>query len=92
MAFIEKDGIYRVGDVETGSQIQYLKGTEIGDQEVEYVGAFPDPRTTPETERAAAVSEASRAPDVKASLAPDVKAEAAPENKALNSPRSTKGA
>jgi len=72
MALIEKDGIYRVGDAETGSQIQYLKGTEIGEQEVEYVGAFPDARTTAESERAAKVSAASLvdAPYAKVNTAP----------------------
>jgi len=72
MAVIEKDGIYRVGDAETGSQIQYLKGTEIGEQEVAYVGPFPDARTTAESERAAKISAASLAdaPYAKVNTAP----------------------
>jgi|GEM_PF-6974787 len=80
MALIEKDGIYRVGDAETGSQIQYLKGTEIGDQEVEYVGAFPDARTTAESERAAKISAASLI------YVPEAKVNAAPSAR-LNTPK-----
>ena len=80
MALIEKDGIYRVGNAETGSQIQYLKGTDIGDQEAEYVGAFPDARTTAESERAAKVSTASLAD------APEAKVNPAPSGR-LNTPK-----
>ncbi len=78
---IEKDGVYRVGDAETGSQIQYLKGHEIGDQEVEYVGPFPDARTTPESERAAKISEASLAD------APVAKVNVAPTASTANAPK-----
>lgn len=59
MATIDKDGIYRVGDKVTGSQMQFLKGTEIGDLDVEYVGPFPEPgavkaESAPENKKAAA--------------------------------------
>ncbi len=81
MAIISKDGIYRVGDAETGSQIQYLKGTDVGDQEVEYVGAFPDAATTRESERAARISEASYAdaPEAKVNPAPTASTATAPK-------------
>ena len=64
---IAKDGIYRVGDKVTGSQIQYVKGTEIGDMEVEYVGPFPDPQVDVVAERNA---KAEAAPENKAAPAP----------------------
>ncbi len=42
MTKIEADGIYRIGDKVTGSQLQFRKGHDVGDVEVTRVGDWPD--------------------------------------------------
>ena len=76
MAQIEKDGIYKVTDPNTGaeSQLQFTKGHEVGDLEVEYVSEFPDAANDRTRERLDA--------EVKADAKADNKAAPAPANKA----------
>lgn len=64
MAVIEKDGLYRVGDKETGSQIQYLKGTVVPDDaELQYVGPFPEAKEAAKPENKKADAPANKAAD-----------------------------
>ena len=72
MAKIEKDGVYRVGDEMTGTQFQFLKGTEVGDEEVTYVGPYPDAAADKVAERNAKVAEGVDAarPETKVDPAP----------------------
>lgn len=74
MAQIKSDGVYKVTDANGNeSQMQFTKGHEVGDLEVERVGDFPTPlrdRTVERLEADAATAKSDAAPENKAASAP----------------------